>query len=369
VNATPDDGDDRPVDPAVTAPTGGPTDEEGNPQILLDMLEERLLGERPTLSQEQVAERAGIPLELANELWRQLGFAATRPGEVAFTEADVRALRLTHDLIELGVLSPDRQEGLVRTWGRSFARLAEWQAALLAEVAGESDQDPAEALILLGEEALPRVQELQDYTWKRHLLSAGGRLLVDRSHAHQAGVCFVDIVGYTSRSRTLGDTELVEWLEAFETRALETVVEHGGRIIKNIGDELLIVADSAPAIAEIALELVERGADPDDQFPEVRAGVTYGEVVSRLGDVYGPVVNIAARLTSVARPGTVLIDRGMHAALGGRPEAEGEHEHDERHDSRHDHDEADASAYRVRRLRRVSVKGYSRLQVWVLSRR
>ena len=61
--------------------------------------------------------------------------------------------------------------------------------------------------------------------------------------------------------------------------------------------------------------MTARGADPDDEFPEVRAGVAYGDVVSRLGDVFGPTVNIASRLTSVARPGSVLIDRGAHDAL------------------------------------------------------
>jgi adenylate cyclase len=345
------------------------TPAEGVESGLLDSLEETLLGSRPTLTQAQVAERAGIPIELANELWRQLGFAVPPPDAIAFTEVDVEALHLTQDLIELGLLSDDRQEGLVRTLGRSFARLAEWQAALVADVAGASGMDVAGALTLLGQEALPRVERLQEYAWKRHLLSAAGRLLIDRSDAQAAGVCFVDIVGYTSRSRTLSDVELVEWLEAFETRALATVVEHGGRIIKNIGDELLIVSDSPYDIAEIALELVARGQDPDDEFPAVRAGVTYGDVVSRLGDVYGPVVNIAARLTSVARPGTVLIDRGMHGALGGVPEVADGVEADDEVSTGSTTLTGDGSAYRMRRLRRVSVKGYSRLHVWLLSRR
>ena len=63
--------------------------------------------------------------------------------------------------------------------------------------------------------------------------------------------------------------------------------------------------------------MTARGADPDDGFPEVRAGVAYGDVVSRLGDVFGPTVNIASRLTSIARPGAVLIDQGAHDALTG----------------------------------------------------
>ncbi len=116
-------------------------------------------------------------------------------------------------------------------------------------------------------------------------------------------VCFVDIVGYTSRSKGLDEAELVSWLECFEDAATGLVVDHGGRIIKTIGDEVLFVADRAADAAEAALLMTERGADEDDDFPAVRAGLAYGDVVSRLGDVFGPTVNIASRLTSVARPG------------------------------------------------------------------
>jgi adenylate cyclase len=342
---------DQPTDPA---PDGG----------VVGALEEHLLGEAPHLTQQQVAAEAGVPLETANELWHLLGFAHVPDDAVAFTSADVRALRLTSDLIRLGVLNSQRQEGLVRTWGRSFARLADWQVALLADVSREMGADPAEGLLAISDEVMPRVEQLQSYVWRRHLLSAGARLLAESSSGASAilAVCFVDIVGYTSRSRTLTDRELVAWLESFETAVLQLTVDRGGRIIKNIGDELLIVADSPEAMADIALALTARGADPDDPFPAVRAGVAYGEVVTRLGDVFGPVVNIAARLTSVARPSTVLVDLGTYEALSGRTVA---------HDDESDHGEpgddvTSGSAYRFRRLRRISVKGYARLKVWVL---
>jgi adenylate cyclase len=94
------------------------------------------------------------------------------------------------------------------------------------------------------------------------------------------------------------------------------------------------------------LRLTERGAGPDDGFPAVRAGLAHGEVVARLGDVLGPTVNIAARLTSIARPGTVLVDDGAHERLGAD----------------------DASPFAFRRLRRTAVKGYQRLQPWALRR-
>jgi adenylate cyclase len=325
----------------------------------LEVVERFLLGAQPGLTRGQVAEQAGVPLEIAEQLWRLLGFPNQTDEALAFTEADVEALRLTHDLVELGILGADSQAALVRTWGRSYARLAEWQTSLLTEVAIEGP-DPEKRLTELAASVLPRVEKLQSYIWRRHLASATNRLLaVDSTgSAVSQAVCFVDIVGYTSRSKTLAESELVDWLEHFEDEAAGLVVDLGGRIIKTIGDEVLFVADDASAAAEVALRLVERGADPEDRFPQVRGGLAYGDVVSRLGDVYGPVVNIAARLTSVARPGTVLVDRGAYEALSGRSPDEEEAT-----------DGAGDAAYGFRRLRRTPVKGYAKLQPWVLRRR
>ena len=118
---------------------------------------------------------------------------------------------------------------MVRTLGRSFARLAEWQVSLLAETALETGIDPTDGILDLADEVVPRVEELQNFIWRRHVLNAASRMLAvadagDRTT--DAAVCFVDIVGYTSRSRTLSDRELVAWLEAFETATLDIVIEH-----------------------------------------------------------------------------------------------------------------------------------------------
>ncbi len=307
-------------------------------------LEELVLGQPPHLTRGEVAERAGVPLEVAEELWRLLGFPHAADDEVAFTDADVTALEHSHELVRLGILSPERQSALVRTWGRSFARLAEWQSDLLVDLAAEGD-DPAETLAGLAGDVLPRVEALQSYAWRRHLVSAGARLLTDTDGDDGVTtVCFVDIVGYTSRSKSLAEPDLVAWLERFESTALDLVTEAGGRIIKNIGDEVLFVADDLPAAAEMALRMTERGADDEDDFPEVRAGLAHGPVVNRLGDVFGGTVNLAARLTSAARPGTVLVDEGAHDTLG------------------------DESSFTLRRVHRLSAKGYPRLPAWALRR-
>ncbi len=263
---------------------------------------------------------------------------------MAFTEADVEALQLAVDLTGLGILGEDSQAALVRTWGRSFARLAEWQTTLMARVASaEPDADPAAQLGTLTAEVIPRVERLQSYVWRRHLAGAAGRLLAGADSAttetSRLAVAFVDIVGFTSQSRSMADAEP---RAALRNRGFLVMSTLDGVLSTH---QVLLVADTPADAARIVHLLVSMGADDDDPFPQVRAGVAYGDVVTRLGDVLGPTVNIAARLTSLARPGTVLVDDGMHDAL------------------------EDDSGFSWRRLQRTSVKGYSRLQPWVLRRR
>jgi adenylate cyclase len=315
------------------------------PDEVARSLEAHLLGEEPSLTRVQVAEKAGVPLDVAVTLWHQLGFPHRADDDVAFAERDVEALRLAAELVEIGILPPESQAALVRTWGRSFARLADWQTALLAGLAVEGD-DPAGQLGRLASDVLPRVEALQAYAWRRHLASSVQHVLDDTRAITQGqtelSVCFVDIVGYTTRSRGLDGAELVEWVDRFEQDTTGLVVDQGGQVIKTIGDEVLFTVTDPAAAVTVALQLIARGADEADPFPSVRAGIAHGAVVRRLGDVFGSTVNAASRLTSAARPGTVLVDAGVHAALG----------------------EDEASPWRWRRVRRVPAKGFSHLEAW-----
>ena len=327
----------------------------GVPADVARAMEAFLLGQEPSLTRVQVAERAGVPLDLAVTLWHQMGFPHHDDEDVAFAESDVEALRLSRDLVEIGILPPESQAALVRTWGRSYARLAEWQTTLLAGLAVEGG-DPAATLTELATDVLPRVEALQTYVWRRHLASAAQHLLTDTGSLTETetrlSVCFVDIVGYTTQSRSLDGAELVAWVDRFEQDTTTLVVDHAGQVIKTIGDEVLFtVADPAAAVS-VALTLTARGEDPDDPFPAVRAGIAHGDVVRRLGDVFGSTVNAASRLTSSARPGTVLVDAGVHAALAGEEDAP-----------------HDGSTWRWRRVRRVSAKGFHHLEAWRVRQR
>ncbi len=336
---------------AVENPVEDPVEDPAVPDLglpadLAPALEAFLLGQEPSLTRVEVAERAGVPLDLAVTLWHQLGFPHRGDDDVAFATSDVEALRLSTDLVQMGILPPESQAALVRTWGRSYARLAEWQTTLLAghAVAGG---DPADTLAALAADVLPRIEALQTYVWRRHLASAAQHLLADTGGLGRGetrmSVCFVDIVGYTTRSRSLDGAKLVEWVDRFEQDTTMLVVDHAGQVIKTIGDEVLFTVDDPGAAVAIALELVTRGDDPDDPFPAVRAGIAHGAVVRRLGDVFGSTVNVASRLTSAARPGTVLVDAGVHEALTVSE---------------------DADPWRWRRLRRVSAKGFAHLEAW-----
>jgi len=302
----------------------------------------------------EVAERSGVDAEVSEILWRLLGFPTAADSDVAFTAADVEALRLSAELMELGIVSPESQAALVRTLARSFARLAEWQTRLLTEI-GEADEIDDDEYVALTAQVVPRIEKLQNYIWRRHLASASASLLTTEDSAAggvELAVCFVDIVGYTSRSKELDETELIEWVEQFEAEATGVVVDHGGQVIKTIGDEVLYVVEDPRQAAEVGLILTVRGSDESDSFPAVRVGIAYGNVVRRLGDVFGPTVNIAARLTSIARPGTVIGNQGVHDLLCSDHAPEGTR----------------ADDLTLRRLPRMSVKGYSRLESWAVRR-
>ena len=92
------------------------------------------------------------------------------------------------------------------------------------------------------------------------------------------------------------------------------VVGNRGRVVKMVGDEVLFVTDQPADTAEIVLRLTSPDRDRKG-LPALRVGMAAGRVLTRFGDVYGPVVNLAARLTSLARPGTALVDAELAAAL------------------------------------------------------
>jgi len=294
---------------------------------------------------------AGMPPERTQRLWRALGFADVPEGDPAFTDADVSALARLSALIDSGFVDPGAEASIARAMGQALSRLAEWQTDMLAALlaADETDTGPVDVgadVVAATEDLLPLMQELQDYVWRRHLAANAGRLFVTGPGAvdrPELAVGFADLVGYTSRSRGMGGRELGAMVEDFEGLAADLIARHRGRVVKTVGDAVLFTCTDPVDAVEIGLRLPDEWAAPDR--PPLRVGAAFGPVLTRLGDVYSPVVNLASRLTSIARPATVLVDEELARQLRGVP------------------------AYRVRPLRRVSVRGYDHLQPWLVRRR
>jgi adenylate cyclase len=310
-------------------------------------LERLLLGGPRRYTRREVAEKAGVSLERVTRLWRALGFATVPDDEVVFTDADIEAVRTAEGLVSSGLLDPRLEVPVTRAFGQHLSRLAEWQVHMLWSLLAENGEstDDQQVARLVGR-LLPDLERAQTFVWRRHLAAFAGRapdMPEENLQRRREVAGFVDMVGYTRMTRQLDEAELSEVLERFEAIATEAVAEHHGRIVKMIGDEVLFVADSPGEAAEIALALVA-AADGDDRVPAVRAGLAFGHILSRFGDVYGAVVNLASRLTTIARPGTVLVDRELATALGER------------------------AGYVLRPGRPVSVRGYSRLRPYTLRR-
>ncbi|MGQ0573947.1 MAG: adenylate/guanylate cyclase domain-containing protein [Pseudonocardia sp.] len=331
-----------------------------SPVSLPDALETAVLGAPRRYTRPELLERAGMADTESGRLWLSLGFAALPDDEIAFTERDVEAARLMARLTEVGMLPVDVREAVARAVAQSMSSLAEWQIGMLVRVIEALPEDGrADRAAQITAEALPAMEQLQTYVWRRHLASTMRRRLVAEAmndnrlddtgaNDNAAGtsrlvVGFADMVGFTKATRRRSTDELGEVLERFFSVSAEVVAGGRGRIVKTIGDEVMFVADTAADAAAIALELQERVL-PEPALPELRVALAAGPVLVRFGDVYGEPVNIAARLTARTRPGRVLVDRAVAAELGDHP------------------------AFTVRPLRPLKVRGYEHLARWRLTR-
>ena len=280
--------------------------------------------EAGSLTADEVAERAGVPFDQAKRLWRALGFPEVGD-EAIFGTNDVDALRRLKE--SLGdTLDFDLVVNLTRGLGQTMARLSDWEIAALVHQAEtrQGESGPAAGGVGALESATQVMvgfnqtfEELMLYVWRRHMGAAVARLEAASSGelgTTQLSVGFADIVQFTALSNTLTEQKIGDLVELFESRCADVVAVNRGRIIKSLGDSVLFVNDD-PIRAYDTAEGIINVIGRDARMPDVRVGLATGSVVARLGDVYGPPVNMAARLTAVARKNRIIIDEATAALL------------------------------------------------------
>jgi adenylate cyclase len=300
-----------------------------NGYLALLVLDREIMPGERKYTIEQLADRVGTDVATARTVWRAIGFPDLPDNLPAFTDRDVEALRSFLGRFEAPWVFEwdiDRALPQARVLSSSLARIADAEtddiarSFGMAREAGLDDEQLAELLCArLDFDAIAR---LIDHAHRLQLRAAVWRRLAggdpDAQGAVVSAVGFVDLVGYTALSQMLDDSELSALVQRFGDLAHDTVAGAGGRIVKTIGDEVMFIADTAATAASIALQLTERTTG-DELLPDTRAGLAFGALLSREGDYFGPVVNLASRLTELARPGSVLVSTELAEPLEGDP--------------------------------------------------
>jgi len=284
---------------------------------------DRLLGGEAKYTAREVAEESGLPLDRLLAIRRALGLAVPDADDRVLSDDDLESAKLGVRVREAG-FDDDHVLEANRVLGRWMARFAEALGALGAEVvleAGADELELARRFAAVAEEQLPLAREWLQHVFVMHfrqMLRHEAVTLQERTtgridHRSQA-IAFADLVGFTE----LGETVAVEELGTVAARLQRLageVVEPPVRLVKTIGDAAMLVSEDNEALVQTALELVARADDAREGFPQLRAGVACGPALNRGGDWYGRPVNVASRVTSVARPGSVLVTSGVKDAI------------------------------------------------------
>ncbi|MBI2709580.1 MAG: hypothetical protein HYX34_07775 [Actinobacteria bacterium] len=285
---------------------------------------DRTLRERPSLTAADVARRTRLGLDEVDRVAAALGYPAPSgaASERRFGARDLTAFSVY--ALGTAVLSEAAMTRLARAVASAMGALAEAANELfVSEVEGplrqrgwselafaKANLDAVRLLDALPGmmDALFRVQVERAIEASR---TAGTR--PDPGEGTALAVAFVDLVGFTSSADRAPARDPADQVAAFATRAHDVAARHGGRVVRVVGDEAMVVASGPVEACRIALEMMEAFADGATGAP--RAAVAYGPVVSKGDHHYGAVVNVAARAVDEAVAGEVLVTQEVRDAV------------------------------------------------------
>jgi adenylate cyclase len=288
---------------------------------------ERLIaGDGPRYSANEIAEKSGLGLELALAFRAALGIPyGDDLDDKVGTEADLDAAQRTKAILEAGFPVEEMLRN-ARTVGMATARVAEANQELVVRNVtspGDTERDVADRLVQTVEFLMPMGTEFLVYAFQANLLEQVKRGVIGAAdlESGQFGgvvertVCFADLVEFTSLGEEIATEELGVVVGHFEELA-QSVVAPPVRLVKTIGDAVMLVSPEAAPLVRTALDLVAAAAAEGDEFPILRAGIATGPTLPQSGDYYGRSVNLASRITGIARPGSVLVDTPTREVAG-----------------------------------------------------
>jgi len=265
-----------------------------------------------TFSLRSAAAELDLPLADVEQIWAVLGFATADPDEVMLNGLDVAAIATCAETRT--ILGDEAALGVLRVVGASVSRIAEAQlsATRLAvpDLWLDASRDELTTARAFREIAafFPPTVEMVSAVYRRHMIEMRKHIeavLDGSSMSVVCGVGFADLSSFTSLTQTLTAADLSALLTDFSAAVTDVVHVVGGRVVKFIGDEVMFAfahPGDACTCARRLFALAEVAT-----IPGIRIGIATGEVISRFGDYYGPVVNVAARLVQAAPPGCAFV--------------------------------------------------------------
>jgi adenylate cyclase len=274
----------------------------------------------------EIAERSGLEGDYMQRARRALGLPVADDDEdgPAYTEGDLEMARGAKQMLDAGL----PEEGLLeaaRVLGQGMARYAEavrdlFGPALIRE--GDTELDLGLRYAAAARELKPLMAPWLDYVYaiqqreliRRDVIGQTELAAGELPGSQHVTCCFADLTGFTR----LGEEVPPGELGAVAGRLAELAFERAQppvRVIKMIGDAAMLVSREPEPILDAALDLVDAVEDEGEEFPQLRAGLAAGEALTRGGDWYGRPVNLSSRITGVARPGSVLVDRDLRDAV------------------------------------------------------
>ena len=280
---------------------------------------------QPHVPFEQAAEEVGLEPALVERIWSSLGFAPGRPEKL--TEEDLQALQYIAAVLAAGFPLVAFIQ-LIRVYGQALSQIADAETRLFHIYVHEPlmrqgipGLQMAEEMEHLASDLLPLASPLMDYLHQRFLREFVERDVVGHMEGElgeaidlgrvRVAIAFADLAGYTRFTEEAGEEEAVDVVEAFIDAVTDTLPEDA-RVVKTIGDEVMIVGQDAGALTDWAVGFQRLWGER----PAPRIGVHQGVSLYRDGDYFGRDVNLAARVVARARGAEVLVTDSVIDAIG-----------------------------------------------------
>jgi adenylate cyclase len=297
-------------------------------RLAFGFVEEMLPAHGRAHTLEEAAAETGLEPALIERLFLSMGFNADALEQIS--DEDLELLRHVAAVLSAGFPLVALLQ-LVRVYGQALAQMADAEVRLFHLYVheplmrdgvpgwqmGEEMAELARALLPLASPIMERVHQRflthfveQDVVGHMEADLDGAPLALGRL---RVAIAFADLAGYTRLTEEAGEEEAVDAVERF-IEDVEVTLPEGTRVIKTIGDEVMIVGSDAAAVVDWAVGFQRLVAD---RRPLPRIGVHYGPTLYRDGDYYGREVNLAARVAARAAGGEVLVTRPV-VALAGR---------------------------------------------------